>query len=460
MKRWDGQEVDIAMPEDVQRIIHTLNNAGYEAFAVGGCIRDSLMGIVPEDWDLTTSAPPEVVKGLFPATIDTGIKHGTVTVLLHRQQYEVTTYRIDGEYEQHRKPKNVFFTEDLVEDLRRRDFTINAMAYNTTMGLVDYFHGREDLEMGIIRCVGNAADRFEEDALRMLRAVRFSARFGFDIDLQTEHAIGEKAIRMSKISAERIYAELSKILTSEHPHYMEKLVDLGLMQVILPEFLATVGMEQNHPRHVHPVDKHIYETLKNVKNTHILRWTMFFHDIGKGFTKTVDEDGVDHFYKHVSKSLEIAKKAMSRLKFDNRTREAVLKLVQYHDWRVEPVPGAVRKAVNQMGRELFLDFLEVQKADYLSQNPVFREEEERKQEAILGVYKEIMHRGECVSLKDLAVNGKDLIRIGISKGETIGRVLQSLLEAVLEDPERNRQEGLLEMAKELVDQEEYLEKAK
>ena len=243
------RNIKIEMPQAVKEIIERLESAGYEAFAVGGCVRDAVLGRVPADWDITTSAMPEEVKGLFSRTIDTGIQHGTVTVMKDHVGYEVTTYRIDGEYEDARHPKEVSFTSNLVEDLKRRDFTINAMAYNDRVGIVDEFDGIEDLEKGIIRCVGEAKDRFGEDALRMLRAVRFSAQLGFKIDETTKEAINELAPNLEKISAERIQAELVKLLVSDHPEYLRAAYETGITAVVLPEFDDIMKQEQNDAFH-------------------------------------------------------------------------------------------------------------------------------------------------------------------------------------------------------------------
>ena len=274
-----GLKIDL--PEHVQAIIGKLEEAGYEAYAVGGCVRDSLIGRIPGDWDITTSAKPGEVKALFARTVDTGIQHGTVTVLMDKMGYEVTTYRVDGEYEDGRHPREVEFTASLLEDLKRRDFTINAMAYNDRCGIVDIFGGRQDLKDKIIRCVGDAMERFSEDALRILRAVRFSAQLGCTIAESTRQAVSSLAGNLKHISAERIQAELVKLLLSDNPQYLKDAWELGITAVILPEFDAIMKQEQNTPHHCFTVGGHTLKAMELVKPDKVLRLTMLFHDMGK-----------------------------------------------------------------------------------------------------------------------------------------------------------------------------------
>ena len=309
----------IAVPDKARHIVNTIQAAGYEAYVVGGCVRDSLLGREPQDWDITTSARPEQVKALFPRTVDTGLQHGTVTVLQDREGFEVTTYRIDGEYEDSRHPREVAFTRNLEEDLKRRDFTINAMAYNDDKGLVDIFGGTEDIRAGIIRCVGKPAERFGEDALRILRAIRFSAQLGYKIDDETKEGIRELAPTLKNISAERIQTELVKMMVSPHPDYLREAYLLGVTKVFLPEFDLAMETEQRHPHHMYSVGEHILHSLSAVEADKVLRLTMLFHDIGKPATLTVDENGITHFHGHAAVSAEMAKKILRRLKFDNDT---------------------------------------------------------------------------------------------------------------------------------------------
>ena len=281
----------IQLPEKVKFIIDTITAAGFEAFAVGGCIRDSILGREPNDWDITTSAKPEQVKALFRRTIDTGIAHGTVTIMLDKEGFEVTTYRIDGEYEDSRHPKEVTFTSNLIEDLKRRDFTINAFAYNETTGLVDAFEGLKDIENGVIRCVGDAKERFTEDALRILRAIRFSAQLGYEIEESTKEGIRLLAGNLRHISAERIQVELTKLLTSPHPDYIRVAYETGVTAVILPELDECMRTEQKHPHHCYSVGEHTLQSLDKVPPVKELRLAMLLHDIGKPSVMEKDEEG-------------------------------------------------------------------------------------------------------------------------------------------------------------------------
>jgi len=441
--------IKINIPNNVNKIIQQLNENGHEAYVVGGCVRDSILGIQPEDWDITTSALPEQVKRIFRKTIDTGLKHGTVTVLIDHIPFEVTTYRIDGMYENNRKPKDVLFTSNVIDDLRRRDFTINAMAYNDKQGLVDAFSGMDDLQRKVIRCVGEPDERFTEDALRMLRAIRFSAKLEFDIDEETENAIKKNGVFIKNVSGERIHMEMTKTLISKNPHYVQKLVDLDLMIYIIPEFIKNIGMAQHNKHHIYPVDQHIYEALRNIDPTEVLRWTMLLHDIGKGYTKTIDENGVGHFYGHAIISINLAKDILNRLRFDNKTTSDILKLIEHHDYRIEPNMKQVRKAVNKIGVDLFESYLKVQRADILAQNPCYHEEYLAKLEAIHDCYIRILEEKHCTTLKELMINGKDLTAMGIKQGKEVGRILNMLLDLVIEEPARNSRDWLLEMAKKL-----------
>lgn len=439
------RKITISVPEKAEYIIDTITKAGYEAYVVGGCVRDSILGRKPQDWDITTSAKPEQVKVLFPRTIDTGLQHGTVTVMLDKEGFEVTTYRIDGEYEDGRHPKEVTFTPNLEEDLKRRDFTINAMAYNRTAGLVDIFGGIDDIEAGIIRCVGNPIERFSEDALRMLRAVRFSAQLGYEIEESTGDAIRELAPTLEKISAERIQAELVKLVTSSHPDYLRKAFELGITKVFFPELDAAMETEQNHPHHMYSVGEHILHSLMYTEPDKVLRLTMLFHDIGKPEALTVDEKGITHFYGHASISAEMAKKIMRRLKFDNSTIYMVGKLVSFHDYGndVDPDLRIVRRAVNKIGEDAFPELFSVKRADFFAQSSYQRKEKLDRVSKWQQLYEEIKEKEQCVSLKGLAVTGSDLIAAGIQPGKEIGDILQQLLEKVLEEPGMNTREQLL-----------------
>ena len=438
--------MQIQLPQKVKYIISQLEAAGFEAYAVGGCVRDSLLGREPDDWDVTTSAKPLQVKEVFRHTIDTGIQHGTVTVMLDHEGFEVTTYRIDGEYEDSRHPKEVIFTANLVEDLKRRDFTINAMAYNDRSGIVDAFGGMEDLDKGVIRCVGEARERFREDALRMLRAVRFSAQLGFVIADDTRAAITELAPSLVKISAERIQVELVKLLMSKHPDYMRDAYQLGITKIVLPELDEAFLTEQNNPHHMYTVGEHLMQTLLHTEADKSIRIAALLHDIGKPRTKTTDADGIDHFYGHAQLGEKMAFDVLKRLKFDNDTITKVRKYVQYHDYDIEPNPKSVRRAINKIGEAYFAQVLVLKKADALAQSTYQREEKLEHLATVWNLYEEILKQRQCVSLKTLAITGNDLIALGVPKGKMIGSMLQELLEDVIQNPEHNTHEFLVEYA--------------
>lgn len=439
----------IQLPAKVHNIINTLEEAGYEAYAVGGCIRDCVLGRTPDDWDITTSAKPEEIKCLFPRTVDTGIKHGTVTVLLGGEGFEVTTYRIDGAYEDGRHPTEVTFTASLKEDLRRRDFTINAMAYNDRSGLADLYGGLSDIEKQVIRCVGDAEERFEEDALRMLRAVRFSAKLGYRIEESTGEAIKALAPNLQKISAERIQVELVKLVTSPHPDYLRTAYELGITAQILPEFDLCMKTPQRHKHHCYDVGEHILHSMLGVEPDKVLRLGMLFHDIGKPQTLTVDPDGTTHNKRHPFEGEKITRKVMRRLKFDNDTIDKVTKLVLYHDYDIAATEAGVRRAVNRMGEDIFAMIFTVRRADIAAQSDYMRKEKLEKVAYIEALYREITARKDAVTLKDLAISGNDLIAEGMPPGRQIGETLSALLERVLDDPSLNTKENLLKLYKEV-----------
>lgn len=442
----EAGKVEITIPPKAEYIIKTITEAGFEAYVVGGCVRDSILGRKPEDWDITTSAKPEQVKALFPRTIDTGIQHGTVTVMLEKEGFEVTTYRIDGKYEDNRHPKEVVFTPNLTEDLRRRDFTINAMAYNQRTGLVDVFGGLADMEKGIIRCVGNARERFGEDALRIMRAVRFSAQLGYDIEEETCKAIKELAPSLETISAERIRVELEKLIISPNPDYLRYAYELGITKVIFPEFDICMETPQNHPHHMYSVGEHVLHSLDKVEPEKILRLTMLFHDIGKPATISTDTEGINHFYGHHQTGEEMTKEILRRLRYDNDTINIVSRLVYYHDYgnSVTPDMRIVRRAVNRIGEDIFPYLFAVKRGDVLAQSDYMRQEKLKSIDVWEQLYGEIQKEGQCVSLKTLAVTGRDLIEEGYQPGPKLGQMLQELLELVLENPQCNTREYLLQ----------------
>lgn len=445
-------KIRIQVPEKAGHIIETIIKAGFEAYAVGGCVRDSILGREPQDWDITTSARPEQVKALFPRTVDTGLKHGTVTVLQGGEGFEVTTYRIDGAYEDNRHPKEVIFTPSLEEDLKRRDLTINAMAYNDRTGLVDIYGGMEDIRRKLIRCVGDPRERFGEDALRILRAIRFSAQLGYTIDEETEAAVRELAPSLKNISAERIQAELVKLMTSPHPDYLREAYACGVTKVFLPEFDRAMETGQNHPHHCCSVGEHTLHSLLEIKPDKVLRLAMLFHDIGKPAVMTTDSAGITHFHGHAKVSADMAGQIMRRLRFDNDTCVKVCRLVLYHDYGngVEPDLRIVRRAVNKIGEEAFPGLFSVKRADILAQSGYRRQEKLEQLKRWQELYREMQEKRQCVSLKTLAVTGSDLIGLGMKPGRELGDTLQRLLDQVLEDPACNTKEYLLEQAAKMI----------
>lgn len=436
----------IQLPQNVDNIIGKLESAGYEAYAVGGCVRDVLLGKTPHDWDITTSALPEQVKSIFPRTIDTGIEHGTVTVMIGKEGFEVTTYRVDGNYADGRHPDNVTFTRSLEEDLKRRDFTINAMAYSSSRGIVDLFHGREDLENGVIRCVGDPLERFGEDALRMMRAIRFSAQLSFSIEDKTLEAIRSLNANLKKVSAERIQVELTKTLVSDNPDFFRLYYETGLTRVFIPEFDVCMETVQNNPHHMYSVGEHTLHSLKSIRPDLILRLSMLLHDIGKPAAKTTDEAGVDHFHGHPVISAKLSEKILRRLKYDNHTLHMVMRYVEFHDRDIGETSKSMRRAMRILGGDLFPGLFEVKKADCLAQSMYQRTEKFSKLERLTQVYESVCAEGDCVELSSLAVSGKDLIDAGMKPGRELGEMLNRLLDYVVDDPEKNNRETLLELA--------------
>ncbi len=404
--------VRIALPKDVKHIIDVLMENGYEAYAVGGCVRDSILGRVPGDWDITTSALPMQVKGLFRRTVDTGIQHGTVTVMLGRNGYEVTTYRIDGKYEDSRHPESVEFTPKLEEDLKRRDFTINAMAYNDEHGIVDIFDGVGDLQRKIIRCVGNAHDRFDEDALRILRAVRFSAQLGFGIEENTARAAKELAVNLKKISSERIHTEFNKMLKSPHPDYFSVADAIGIMEIVLPEYHV---MSAEDKAFVGALAKECACLLPE-------RYAAMLFMSG-GYS----EEG----------SADTAKRVLKRLKLDNDTINTALMLLRFGMLEITDDEPRIRHIIYETGDKNILRILDFRTAyEKCIGNDIT---DVRRMYDICNM---IFERGDCVSLKNLAITGRELIAMGVPAGRQMGEILNSLLMLVLDNPQLNDREQL------------------
>ena len=444
--------MQITYPANVKKIIDRLQSEGFEAYAVGGCVRDSVLGRVPNDWDITTSAKPHEVKALFRRTVDVGIKHGTVKVMTGNDGVEITTYRIDGEYEDSRHPKEVTFTTDLAEDLRRRDFTINAMAYSEKTGLVDLFGGIKDLESGSIRAVGDARERFGEDALRMLRALRFSATFGFSIEEETKNAIKELAPTLSGISEERIREETEKLICSDNPDRLRLAYELGVTKVFFPEWDAMMECEQKTPHHFTDVGDHTIVTLQYIvehyreispSDNRILRIAALLHDIAKPVKKTTGDDGVDHFKGHPEEGEKMAVAVLKRLKYDNETTARVRKLVRYHDERPKLDLPSVRRFMVSVDVSNMDNLMKLKYADLYAHTDYMWDDKIYQVRTLEEMYHRITGDKDCLSIKDMAVNGNDLMALGIPAGPEIGRTLNRLFETVLDDPASNDREKLL-----------------
>ncbi len=425
-----------------KKILNILNKSGYESYIVGGAVRDYLLGLNPSDIDITTSATPKEVINLFSKTYPSGIKFGTVTVIIDGEDFEVTTFRTDGEYLDGRRPEVVVFGESIEEDLSRRDFTINAMAMDVDGKVIDLFGGKNDLQKGVIRAVGNPKERFSEDALRILRAFRFSARYGFSIEAETLNAIEETKKGLKLISAERIREEISKILLTDNvvPTFLA-MHETGVLEIILPEIARMYGVEQNNPYHVYDVFTHTMISVENAPKNLVLRLTMLLHDIGKSYTKKTI-NGVDRFYKHNIKSVEVAEIILNKLNFSNKIKNEVLELIELHDREIQPTPKAVRRLLNQLQYTTLDNLLAVKKADYKAQNLQYLNKKLNQLEEI----KDIAQNETKITVKDLAVNGYDLMGLGL-KGKEIGDMLEYLLNLVLENPKLNNKETLLEFAK-------------
>lgn len=436
----------IEIPERVQSIIDTLVENGYEAYAVGGCVRDSLIGRTPNDWDITTSAKPFEVKSLFKKTIDVGIEHGTVTVMLDNVGYEVTTYRIDGDYIDNRHPEEVQFTKDINEDLARRDFTINAMAYNETNGLIDPYDGAKDLDKKLIRCVGNPSERYNEDALRMLRAIRFSAQLGFDIEKETYNAIKNNSHLIKNISVERIRDEITKIIMSDNPEKFLVLYDTGLLELIMPEFIPNINCPQNSPWHKYTVDEHILRALMNIENRFDLRWTMLLHDIGKAKCRYRDEKGIDHFWHHPEEGAILAEDILRRFNFDSFNLNKIVRLIRYHDIDMAVDGPKLRKTINTVGIDIFEDLITVMNADDSAKAEVVWIENREKYDAIKQSFEMFIENKYCLRKKDLAINGDDLIDLGYEQNSSLGKAINYLFDKVLETPSLNTSDSLKELA--------------
>ncbi len=438
------------LPPQVKTCLHLLRQAACEGYAVGGCVRDALMNQTPKDFDIATNALPAQVAELFAGykVVETGLKHGTVTVFIDHMPLEITTFRIDGDYIGNRRPRSVRFTRSLNEDLARRDFTVNAMAYSPLTGLVDPYDGRADIKGQVIRCVGEPDRRFGEDALRILRGLRFAARLGFCIESATAQSMEKNRELLRNIAKERIAAELLAILSGPGPGDILQRY-LPIFAVFLPDLAAMEDFTQNNPYHCYDVLRHTCAVVDNIPPLPHLRLAALFHDIGKPRTRTRDAQGVVHFYGHAAHSERIARRLMRSLKLDNFTVDRVCTLVRYHDLAVAPNPKAVRKWLHQLGEPVLREILLLRRSDLLGQSPLHREERLAEITAVEAVIDELLRQGSCFALKDLAVKGKDLMEAGLPPGPSLGAVLDALLRAVMEDRLPNAREALLSAAQTL-----------
>ena len=434
-----------AIPGSVRSVLETLESAGYEAWCVGGCVRDLLLERVPNDWDVTTSALPEETLALFGfAAVPTGLRHGTVTVRTPGGPVEVTTFRCDGAYLDHRRPEHVTFTRSLEEDLRRRDFTVNAMALDLRGTLRDPFAGHRDLEAEVLRCVGEPDARLAEDALRILRCLRFASVLEFQIEPATAEALHRHREELGEIAAERIRAELVGLLCG--PRAAEVLREYpDVVGVFWPELLPLVGFNQQNRHHCYDIWEHTLRSLESVPPDPILRLTMLLHDVGKQSAFTVDEKGTGHFYGHAAHSQSMAEDMLRRLRFDTRTRETVVLLVKWHDRYIPPTDEGVRRGLLALREENLRRLIAVKRADNLAQAPEFRGIQRELRQAV-DILNGLLERDECFSLRQLAVSGRDLTAMGLS-GPEVGRMLRSLLERVLRGELPNDRETLLSRAK-------------
>lgn len=442
-------KININIPEEVKELLYTLNQYGYEAYVVGGCVRDSILGRSPHDWDICTSATPEEMLEIFEKqkTIETGLQHGTITVIMNGKPFEITTFRIDGEYSDNRRPDNVTFTNSLIEDLKRRDFTINAMAYNFDAGLVDPFNGVDDIKYHRINCVGPAEKRFQEDALRILRAIRFAAQLNFTIMPDTNREIHRQYINLQNVSVERINSEFCKIASSDNFCQNLRLYQ-DVFSLFIPELKNIIGFNQNNPYHAYDVFEHTVHAIENCTSEDlIVRLAVFFHDFGKPYSCQEGPDGYRHFKGHAKASADLTDSIMRRLRFDNETRKDVVELVYYHDATIETGNKYVKRWLNRIGEEQFRRLLKVRIADIKGQKSDYDSKRIEVIDSIEKCLEAILQEEECFTLKNLAVNGKDLIAIGFKPGKQLGNILNQLLQLVIDGECPNEKERLLQESK-------------
>lgn len=441
----------IILPQNVKTITDILKNSGHEAFIVGGCVRDSLMGLTPHDWDICTSAKPEQIKDCFKDfnTFDSGIKHGTISIVIDKEIYEVTTYRIDGEYTDNRHPESVTFTDDITKDLARRDFTINAMAYNESKGLVDPFNGQADLQSKTIKCVRNPDKRFNEDALRIIRALRFASTYGLCIEKNTSESIIRNAHLLNNIAIEPITVEFNKLICGDGA---EDILNKyrNVIAVFIPEISKMFDFQQKTKHHNRDVWHHTTYSVSQIDKDVLLRITMLFHDLGKPDACTYDADGSTHFKGHPKYSAKMAEDILRRLKYPTSFIEDCIKLIIYHDVRFTGSKKQLKHVMSAIGEDNVRLLLKVHRADKMAQSDYMHEEKLRKIDTACKVFDEILEEQACFTLKQLAVNGNDLKNIGITDGKTIGKTLKYLLSQVIDEKVENEKSALLDKAKDFV----------
>lgn len=446
--------IQIYIPDVVNDIIKKLNDANYEAYICGGAVRDSLMNKIPHDWDICTSALPEEIMEVFKGEeiIPTGLQHGTITLIIDKIPFEITTMRLDGEYSDSRHPDSVEFTTDIVKDLSRRDFTINAMAYHPEKGLIDPFNGRYHIAARTIMCVGQPKYRFEEDSLRILRAIRFALKMDFEINFCTEMEMFKQADSIEKyISRERIMSELNQIII--YPKFYKVFLKYkDIFSIIIPDLVKCIDFSQNNPYHSYNVYEHIAYSLSYAPNDLITKLALLFHDIGKPQCKHFDDFGVGHFHGHAKISAEIADNCLKELKYDNETRKKVVELVSYHDvtfvYTEKEIKKCVKRWLNKIGEEQFRRLLDIRLADVLAQSPEYALNRINNIYKLLNALEEVLEEKDCFTLKDLEINGNDLISIGIKQGKEIGNILNTLLDKVINEELENKKEDLLQYVKE------------
>lgn len=424
----------IVIPNDVKFIIKNLEDAGFEAFVVGGCVRDSMLGLEPKDWDVATSAKPDDIKSIFNSfqLVLDGEAHGTVGVVINNVKYEITTYRVDGKYCDNRHPENVSFTNSIELDLARRDFTINAMAYNDLRGLVDPYNGMKDLSFKALRCVGNPDTRFCEDALRILRALRFASVYNFSIEFNTSVSLIKNRNLLNNIAVERIASELNKLVCGSNVNYILRRYK-DVIAVFLPELVSTFDFEQNTPHHNKTVWRHTTAAVSNIEPDTLLRIVMLLHDVGKPLALRTDSNGRDHFKGHNHFSAVLARNALERLKYPTKFIEDAVTLIEYHDVRFSNNKRQIKHILNKIGEKNFINLIKVQKSDILAQSRYKREIKLNNLDLACETFNKIIENNECYKLKDLAINGSDLIHLGITNGVIIGNILNEILDLVIDE---------------------------